>query len=191
MQDNNAERRNLMMISIGFIIYVLGDAELLDHQLQVGIINMVFQNTEFLTLFTWLSFFWFLWRYWLANKINIDLYRNEMPAKLDFYIDKIYAVKKINNFIYGEHEKKLYGEFFYDKSNPALKLVGVVDRVSVSRFMKDEKKPDKIYLTSKKDKLYVFIRHVEYIIFNKKFSDFYVPYVFSITAILCGIYELW
>ena len=40
MQDNNAERRNLMMISIGFIIYVLGDAELLDHQLQVGIINM-------------------------------------------------------------------------------------------------------------------------------------------------------
>ncbi|QCU90721.1 hypothetical protein [Thiomicrorhabdus sediminis] len=68
-QDSNSERRNLVAISMAFIIYHLAGGEITNGgQLKLQAINVTFHNPEYLTLIAWIILFWFLLRYWQTSR---------------------------------------------------------------------------------------------------------------------------
>lgn len=68
MQDNNAERRNLVVTSYAFIAVSIGDATMSKGVVTLSLISVEFQNIEYLVLLAWLTLFWFMFRYWLTHK---------------------------------------------------------------------------------------------------------------------------
>lgn len=64
----SAARRNLVVISIGFILFTLGEASLGDGTgkttLTIFSSNITFNNPNILIKFTWILFGWFLLRFW-------------------------------------------------------------------------------------------------------------------------------
>lgn len=82
----SAQRRNLMLTSIGFVVYTLGDGNIKDElSLPIGI---ELSNPEVLVLAAWLCLFWFYWRYW----VYVDAYaQNEVISKYHKYIKQYYS----------------------------------------------------------------------------------------------------
>jgi len=79
MQDNNAERRNLVVTSYAFIAISVGDATLTKGVVSLNLINVEFQNINHLVLLIWLTLIWFLYRYWLTHKgIFIKTLKDEL-----------------------------------------------------------------------------------------------------------------
>ena len=63
ISDNNPERRNLVVTSIGFIAYYLGDGRIDNEILKIQAISITFENTAVLAAMAWIMLFWFFIRY--------------------------------------------------------------------------------------------------------------------------------
>lgn len=66
--DANPARRNLVLTSIAFIVYYLGDGRLTEKKLQIQAVSITFDNTTALIVLAWLALFWFALRYYQTNK---------------------------------------------------------------------------------------------------------------------------
>ena len=67
MQDQNPERRNLLVASIGFLLYFLAGGTLADDVVRIQLINLKFENPAIFATFAWMILLWFLFRYWLLH----------------------------------------------------------------------------------------------------------------------------
>jgi len=72
----SAARRNLVVISMGFILFSLGGATLGDGTGKITITilagSITFKNPEILVCFAWIMFGWFLFRFWQFSKHKAD-----------------------------------------------------------------------------------------------------------------------
>lgn len=68
LQDNNSERRNLVVTSLGFIVFCLAEGKLTENELKLQLINITFENTIALEVFAWIIILWFALRYWQINR---------------------------------------------------------------------------------------------------------------------------
>ena len=98
-----SERRNLVMASLGFILYFAAGGHLVEDKVTISMLNISFERTWVLCVFAWVMLFWFKWRYWQAYN------RKSSPA----FLDDIYETAKecerklIIPFIEREIEMKL------------------------------------------------------------------------------------
>lgn len=72
INDNNPERRNLMVTSLGFILYFLGDGKVTEGLLRVQAISITFERLYVLEIFAWVMLFWFYLRYIQFTKDNLN-----------------------------------------------------------------------------------------------------------------------
>lgn len=71
----SAARRNLVVISMGFILFALGDATLskVDGESSAVLaVKIKFSNPDILIKFAWMMFGWFLLRFWQFSKHKAD-----------------------------------------------------------------------------------------------------------------------
>ncbi|MEJ1385794.1 MAG: hypothetical protein RPV21_15705 [Candidatus Sedimenticola sp. (ex Thyasira tokunagai)] len=68
IQDSDAERRNLVMTSLGFIIYFVADGHIINDELKIQLLNIGFNNSHILGVAAWVMLFWFAMRYWQTHK---------------------------------------------------------------------------------------------------------------------------
>jgi len=78
IEDQSAERKNLMMTSIAFIVYYYGKAEMDGNQLNLPFINVNFHNPDLLGCMAWFALLWFFYRFTLSHGRD---FLNEFPAE--------------------------------------------------------------------------------------------------------------
>lgn len=79
--DSNPERRNLVITSLCFVIYYMADGQFDDtNNIKLHVINVSFNNTEFLRYFALFMLFWFLFRYWQASR---GTFKNNFKKELE------------------------------------------------------------------------------------------------------------
>lgn len=111
IEDNNPERRNLMVTSLAFIAYFLGGGSVKDDTIELAVVNVAFEHGWVLAVMAWLMLFWFALRYWQACKdkfpplfnaelneykfseLVVDFVEESVVEKLSFGLD--YDVKKL------------------------------------------------------------------------------------------------
>ena len=77
---SDPHRRNLMMISIAFLIFFLGDGELSEEGLRLGMVGVDINSPWVVGLSAWLMLFWFAWQYWLHHPNCLDRFRESSIA---------------------------------------------------------------------------------------------------------------
>jgi hypothetical protein len=63
ISDNVPERRNLVVTSIAFITFFLGDGQITNGELTLQAISITFKNTKVLIYLAWIMLLWFYIRY--------------------------------------------------------------------------------------------------------------------------------
>lgn len=81
-QDNDPERRNLVMTSFAFILYSWGGGSFDDGDINFQIVNLHFSNTIALAVIAWVMLFWFYYRYWLKHS---DTFRKKFTEEISKY----------------------------------------------------------------------------------------------------------
>jgi len=100
IHDNNPERRNLVVTSLAFIMFYLGDGSINDDAIKIQLINITFNNPEFLRITAWIMLFWFALRYWQTHQNSeIFMCRDDAMSFLDnsVYITKHTGLKEKKN----------------------------------------------------------------------------------------------
>lgn len=87
IHDSSPERRNLMVTSLGFIIFFLGGGALNGEEIRLQIVNITLNKPCVLAWLAWIMLFWFAWRYWLVFR---DSYKQKQMGEIQ---------KQSNNFI--------------------------------------------------------------------------------------------
>ncbi|EPE6127649.1 hypothetical protein HYO25_22160 [Vibrio parahaemolyticus] len=67
IQDSNAERRNLIMISMSLIVFFYSGGTFTDETIRLQVVNVHFSRPLVLAIIVWTVFFWSLYRYWLIH----------------------------------------------------------------------------------------------------------------------------
>jgi hypothetical protein len=68
IQDTNSERRNLVVVSLAFIIFVAAGGKVVTPGVRLLLLDVRFENADVLVAFAWILLFWSAWRYWLTNR---------------------------------------------------------------------------------------------------------------------------
>lgn len=124
IQDSNAERRNLTVMSVCFLEYFLADGKLQDSVLKLPVVSVEFHRPTVIATMAWVALFWFVYRYWLGNKGKFkDEFTEEFRRwTLDSSI-KMYLAKRIGEKLaeadeaLGWHIKNLEWSGLYLKAN--------------------------------------------------------------------------
>jgi len=94
IHDSDPERRNLVVLSIGFILFKLGRGKIDGTHLKLAMVNIEFSKPEIIITAAWLMLFWFLLRYWQTHKFSVfdslkENAKKEFPYKfLVKYVEK-------------------------------------------------------------------------------------------------------
>ncbi|NVF16542.1 hypothetical protein [Vreelandella maris] len=68
LQDSNPERRNLLLISLCFVVFILGGGSIPKDEMRLQVISVSFSRPEVLNIIVCLVFLWFLYRYRVVNR---------------------------------------------------------------------------------------------------------------------------
>ena len=84
IHESVPERRNLLLLSIGIIVFYLAGGQLTDEVIRIHIINVRFSNPNVLIYLVWGLLFWFCYRYWLVLQDSWrEAYLNELTSDSD------------------------------------------------------------------------------------------------------------
>lgn len=96
VEDNNAERRNLIVTSLCFIVFFLGEGSFVDNTVTLQVVNVSFCNTKVLAVIAWLMLFWFALRYWQINHGKfITSFKQDIDIRRHSYFVIMYAELKL------------------------------------------------------------------------------------------------
>lgn len=185
INDNNPERKNLIILSISIILFYLADGTIDGNVIRLPIINIKFNNPSALIYFIWTLLAWFLYRYWLNWQRT---WREPFIRELNNFNDYsfiIYSrlVKKFSipsNQPYAQGCKK---HIFNLQPNNAKKIFNI----SATYTSFDEDGKSTIHnenLNSKMDKFYLILI-VTFLFFRRPtLSTYFMPYLIATSAIL-------
>ncbi|MFY0676344.1 MAG: hypothetical protein JXR18_03555 [Neptuniibacter sp.] len=189
--DKNAARRNLILISVGFITYSFGKGEF-SSSISTPI-GLTLHDTTILTLGAWLCLFWFLYRYriysgkaWghtlLKFREYLRLYvsKNEI-SNLETFQKKYQALNsetiEAGDFgILDDRIKTTYFEW-------TLK-VNIIERTSPNSTTQ---RSEEILLNRKEERFFKYKHVLTFVLNHREFSDYVFPYILFGFALFCGI----
>ena len=94
VQDSDAERRNLLVTSLAFIVYYTAGGNFIDNEVRLVLANLKFGEAEILAYFAWAALFWFALRYWQTHRqsyiqqLITDVRTYSLPSIAAWYITK-------------------------------------------------------------------------------------------------------
>ncbi len=171
VSDSNPERRNLTVLSLLIIVFYLAGGYFIDNEIRLRIVNIGFHNIEVLGYVVWVMLAWFLFRYWLTSKGTAgELLRHEQPFELNMnykyvknYIKNNMESGEISDQKTGVKVFKMNAEWVIHGYDTSANLNGIRGRIIV----------------------------IHYLLFTAPFhritTDFFIPYVFCLIAIIFGI----
>jgi hypothetical protein len=97
IQDTDPERRNLNVTSIAFIAYYYAGGEVLDNEVRIQVVNVVFSHPYVLASMAWFLLVWFALRFWQTRNARfLDEFVGELQAWKDRSYLLQYAEKKLS-----------------------------------------------------------------------------------------------
>lgn len=79
ISDSNPERRNLVLISLAFILFYAAGGSFDGEKITLLVVNLQFSRPEVLTIFVWVFLFWFALRFYQKSHL---VYQNELWAEI-------------------------------------------------------------------------------------------------------------
>ncbi|EPN4988714.1 hypothetical protein [Vibrio alginolyticus] len=101
IQDSNAERRNLIMISMSLIVFFYSGGAFTDETVRLQVVNVHFSRPLVLVVIVWAVFFWSLYRYWLihngafSSKFMAEIRQMKNDRVIVKYIERKQGIKLI------------------------------------------------------------------------------------------------
>jgi hypothetical protein len=181
LQDSNAERRNLTVLSVSIILYFLAGGALTSDIVRLQVINVEFQNPEVLKYFVWILLLWFGFRYWLLNKGS---WKEPLVNEL--------CSRETCSAIYYPHLIKLFGlsedySLSYYKDRHWVKLekssVNLVEFKHIFRSESGQQLSKKLEAETISDKIIIFRCIVELFFRQPTISGYFVPYFIFLWAL--------
>lgn len=95
IQDADAERRNLVVTSLAFLIFYLADGKVSGSSIALQVVPVTFGNTLALVVFVWAMLLWFALRYWQTHRAHYSqalrtycgTFNSETKASTRYLID--------------------------------------------------------------------------------------------------------
>ena len=183
IQDSNAERRNLTVLSMSIIIYYAAGGEFAG-DVKLPLINLHFENQEVLAYFLWGILGWFLFRYWLVNKGDFRKgYIRELENGLPQWLTRLY-IRPIFVDKFSESEPEKSGYFVYTFYSVDDKKIGFSMEKSKSGMGTER---EVIEIKGIKDRLFVKVCTACLLITRPTLTGYYVPYGLFLIAVYFGL----
>lgn len=81
IHDTDPERRNLVITSLCFIIFIFADGQIASSEVKLQIINVSFNSPTVLVIFAWIFLLWFALRFWILNSDKfVPAFREELKG---------------------------------------------------------------------------------------------------------------
>ena len=171
--DSNPERRNLIVLSLGIIIFYLAEGQMIDDEVKFKLINIEFKDIDILVCFVWGMLFWFLFRYVVTNKNS----HGKLLADEQVLINMSYQ------FVLK----------YAKKSNATTNLKFSKIRIiynNASWFMCNSRNTHGTALTGMKGYLIRTFYMMKIIFKHRATTDYYVPYLLFLCAVFLGAKDI-
>ena len=93
--DNSPERRNLVLLSTGIILFHIGDARLTQDFIKLPLTNIEFHNLPTLTAFMWALLVWFTYRFFTAHPDWRDQVASDFKKASSVELSKSVVFRKV------------------------------------------------------------------------------------------------
>ena len=186
--DSGAIRRNLMVTSIGFIIYAIGDGKISSKiSLPIGI---ELGDPTVLGCGAWIALVWFYWRFWLYSKNEntnhrfLDNYHRYLEEEHGDGIAIKAASRQVEENTAAQRIKThsggtaITGGLF--NWHYTIFLTSVLSGKEVDRVI-TEKSHEQMFF-----KAWTLLR---FCTANSSFGDYLIPHLFFIAALLAGLHS--
>lgn len=197
-QDTNSERRNLSLTSLAFIVYFFSGGKFKDSSVSLNVINATFERPLILAVIAWLALFWFIYRYWLVHSGDFSKnFASEFSAWSDKRCFREFAERKMGKeFPVDKEEGYHVANVHWTKGRVLLKWVYAsnIERDEKGKIRSYSKNPD-----SENGELslmgfggwFIAIREsANCCLLNRSFSEYLVPYLLAVLAIIGGSLDL-
>ncbi|HHF3026171.1 TPA: hypothetical protein ACPJ0Z_004472 [Vibrio diabolicus] len=200
IQDSNAERRNLIMISMSLIVFFYSGGTFTDETIRLQVVNVHFSRPLVLVVIVWAVFFWSLYRYWLihngefSSKFMAEIRQMKNDRVILKYIERKQGIKFIE---YPQTDGYVIDTIVFDNGVlvPELSMAHNVkwsnDRSLQSySFNKDLDFDRFIRFNSASGLLTQVLLLLKCAFSKKSFSDYLAPYLLALLAILGPIGDM-
>lgn len=193
------QRRNVVVLSMAMIVFYLAHGNVKPDQ-SLSIIGVSFRDPIWIIRAAWLALFYFTWRYAIVAKPLRVVVRKSVRSALhgDGYLKDLVnrsfrsSGARIPENI-AENEAYVPPDLVLTSNlNPFRYRVSaevwVTDMYGNAVAAKDRVNFRMPFLHWNTRRLYIFAREFA---LRREFTDYYVPYVLSLVAVLTGIFRLW
>lgn len=187
IQDSSPERRNLLVLSMGIIIFYLAGGEFIDQSVRLQIINVKFANPDMLKSIVWVLLLWFIFRYWVtmrgtwSNPFYSEV--NYLPAKdsiiYSYIVKRFDLTDDLSNALDNDRHYVLVDSNQNPTSETRLKFKHVYKTAKGQAN-------DFISATTIMDKLVVMATIIRALIFKPTLTTYFMPYFLAAIAIVLG-----
>ena len=190
IHESVPERRNLLLLSIGIIVFYLAGGQLTDEVIRIHIINVRFSNPNVLIYLVWGLLFWFCYRYWLVLQDSWrEAYLNELTSDDCRFIYYDYLLKKFHlnedcryPFFANRHLVKI------ERTGRKLSFECVLYK-NEQRHIAANQERQSLPVSTFTDWLYITFCSV-YLFFRRPtLSTYFTPYILFLLAVFLGLYH--
>lgn len=196
-QDSDPERRNLMLTSLAFIAYFFAGGEFKETTVRLQVVNVNFTRPEILALISWMTLFWFLYRYWQTHTgafekgFRAEFYKFYTKPYISRYISK----KIGKNLITNEDEgyridgMRIEGYKIYITYSYVLSVIRNMSTKEIEIFTNKKDSNGEVSLNEFYGLLLKIRMVLECCAKYPSFSSYIVPYILFVFVIIGVIYR--
>ena len=191
IEDSLPERRNLIVTSLCFIIYVIAGGTIKDNEVTLQVVNVVFTRTWVLACFAWILLFWFALRYHLSVKVKYkSAFVTDLKSVTSHWVTKTFLEFKLKRK-YNQPDGYIIDNIQPVRSNPISFGTKLVERGTVDpngRLRGHIEKETKVIPTNSfAGILYLFVISIILLFQRPSIRDFVVPYIIFWLAVIIGV----
>jgi len=182
-QDSNPYSRNLILISLSIILFILADGQIQmdsssnDEYIKLHVLNIKFNNVEVFKYFIWSIFFWFNFRFWQLKKDTISeiLLKESLNHKYsNCCISRMYT----NYRFFKDIDKKDNTNMIYKNDCWQIYILRENRSANTEGYKKFEGISDFLFLSYIKLKVTIF---------DSRVLSNYMPYIISICTVYLAV----
>jgi hypothetical protein len=185
INDNNPERKNLIILAASIIMFYLADGEISDSVIRLQVVNVTFHNPKALVYFIWVLLFWFTYRYWLTWQGSWKKQFCEELSKKNDYMFIIYKhlIKKFEvppeRPTLGNQKRHCFLISIYPDNDPFKAKFEYIYSDDTGKQVQSNKNMD-----APLDRLYIALIWI-YLFFRRPaLSTYFTPYIVVISAMI-------
>lgn len=185
ISDNNPDRRNLVLLSISIIIFILAGGVVADDNIRLQVINVHFTKPIVLEYFVWIMLIWFTYRYWLGNKGSWkEGFYTELNGSFNSKICYIHMYKKFgltDDFTNSYHSDRHWLKLSSDS------LSQTVSFQHIYKLEGGGQKSESKAVDTLSDRLMLVICTAVIFVKEPSLSTYFVPYLFALIAVILSV----